>query len=171
MQTNVIAQSIGLLHARFQQERQKRWIFHCLSKEAHRAAVVLDSGNETDKTIVLNPVRSYAPGNLEDLVQIDKAQSLIRAMYQIALIEKALNQVIRQFNSLGAYRHVQMMTVEPKEPTLQAWLPPKEPQDPPQEPLPLIPEAQLLHEQLFASETSYKNEEEGRGQDHHPGDP
>eukprot|EP00957_Ditylum_brightwellii_P141307 10766253-Ditylum_brightwellii.AAC.1 len=119
MQTNVTAQSIGLLHTRFRQERQKRWILHCLSKEAHQAAVALDSANETAKTIVLNLVRSYMPGKPEDLVQIDKAQSSIRAMHQIALIGKALNQVIQQVDSLGAYRHVQMMTVEPEEPTLQ----------------------------------------------------
>ena len=136
MQTNVIDQSIGLSHACFQQERQKRWILHCLSKEAHRAAVALDSANETAKTIVLNPVRSYAPGEPEDLVQIDKAQISIRAMHQIALIGKALDQVIRQVDSLGAYRHVQTMTVEPEEPTLQAWLPPEDHQEPPQEALP-----------------------------------
>eukprot|EP00957_Ditylum_brightwellii_P096261 7332089-Ditylum_brightwellii.AAC.1 len=70
MQTNVIAQSVGLSHAHFRQERQKRWIHHCLSKEAHRAAVALDSVNKTAKMIVLNPVRSYAPGKPEDLVQI-----------------------------------------------------------------------------------------------------
>eukprot|EP00957_Ditylum_brightwellii_P032657 2475820-Ditylum_brightwellii.AAC.1 len=54
MQANVIAQSIGLSHARFCQERQKRWILHCLSKEAHWAAIALDSANKTAKTIVLN---------------------------------------------------------------------------------------------------------------------
>eukprot|EP00957_Ditylum_brightwellii_P042676 3231378-Ditylum_brightwellii.AAC.1 len=63
------------------------------------------------------------------------------------------------------------MTVEPEAPTLQAWLPLKEPQDPHQEDLPLIPEAQFLHKQLFASKTSSKNKEEGKKQDHHPGDP
>eukprot|EP00957_Ditylum_brightwellii_P058444 4431659-Ditylum_brightwellii.AAC.1 len=67
IQTNVIAQSIGLLHARFRQERQKRWILHCLSKEPHRAAVALDSANETAKAIILNPVRSYTPSKPEDL--------------------------------------------------------------------------------------------------------
>eukprot|EP00957_Ditylum_brightwellii_P027163 2053619-Ditylum_brightwellii.AAC.1 len=60
------------------------------------------------------------------------------------------------------------MTVEPKEPTLQAWLPPEDPQEPPQEALPSIPEACLIHEQLFASETSSEIKEEGRGQEHHP---
>eukprot|EP00957_Ditylum_brightwellii_P184404 14045847-Ditylum_brightwellii.AAC.1 len=67
MQTNVINQSIGLSHIRFWQERQKRWILHCLSKEAHEAVVALDSANKMAKTIVLNPVRSYAPGKPEDL--------------------------------------------------------------------------------------------------------
>eukprot|EP00957_Ditylum_brightwellii_P176582 13448681-Ditylum_brightwellii.AAC.1 len=55
MRTNVIDQSIGLSHACFQQERQKRWILYCLSKEAHWTAVALDSANETAKTIILNP--------------------------------------------------------------------------------------------------------------------
>eukprot|EP00957_Ditylum_brightwellii_P187822 14300878-Ditylum_brightwellii.AAC.1 len=110
MQTNVIAQSIGLSHACFREERQKRWILHCLSKEARRAAIALDSANETAKTIVLNPVRSYALGKPEHLVQINKAQTLIRVMHQIALIRKALNRVIWQVDSLGTYRHVQTMT-------------------------------------------------------------
>eukprot|EP00957_Ditylum_brightwellii_P146898 11183669-Ditylum_brightwellii.AAC.1 len=91
MQTNVIAQSIGLSHNCFHQEMQKRWILHCLSKEAHREAVALASANKMAKAIVLNLVRTYAPGKLENLVQIDKAQSLIKAMHQIALIRKALN--------------------------------------------------------------------------------
>eukprot|EP00957_Ditylum_brightwellii_P051906 3936890-Ditylum_brightwellii.AAC.1 len=92
MQTNVITQSIGLSHTCFWQKRQKRWILHCLSKEAHWAAVALDSSKKTAKMIVLNPMRSYAPGEPEDLVQIDKEQSLIRVMHQIAQIGKALNQ-------------------------------------------------------------------------------
>eukprot|EP00957_Ditylum_brightwellii_P158713 12079851-Ditylum_brightwellii.AAC.1 len=118
MQANMIAQSIGLSHAHFHQERQKRWIFHCLSKEAHQAAAMLASANETAKIIVLNPVRTYAPGKPEDLVQIDKVQILIRVMHQIALIGKALNQVIWQVDALGAYRHIQTMTVDIPAPTL-----------------------------------------------------
>eukprot|EP00957_Ditylum_brightwellii_P027177 2054401-Ditylum_brightwellii.AAC.1 len=39
MQANVIAQSVGLSHACFCKKRQKRWILHCLSKEAHQAAI------------------------------------------------------------------------------------------------------------------------------------
>eukprot|EP00957_Ditylum_brightwellii_P010065 759751-Ditylum_brightwellii.AAC.1 len=67
MQANVIAQSGGLSHTCFHQERQKRWILHCLSKKAHWAAVLLASANKTAKTIMLNPVRTYAPGKPEDL--------------------------------------------------------------------------------------------------------
>eukprot|EP00957_Ditylum_brightwellii_P016571 1245550-Ditylum_brightwellii.AAC.1 len=67
MQTNVIAQSVGLSYACFQKDRQKRWILHCFSKEAQRAAVALDSANETAMTIILNPVRSYMLGKPEDL--------------------------------------------------------------------------------------------------------
>eukprot|EP00957_Ditylum_brightwellii_P095219 7252077-Ditylum_brightwellii.AAC.1 len=145
MQTNVIVQSIGLSHDCFWQERQKRWILHCLSKEAHRAAVVLESANKMAKTIALNLVRSYASGEPEDLVQNDKTQSSIRAMHQITLIGKAVNQVIWQVDTLGAYHHVQTMAVEPQAPTLQAWLPLEEHQDPLQEDLSLIPEAQPLH--------------------------
>eukprot|EP00957_Ditylum_brightwellii_P067604 5131707-Ditylum_brightwellii.AAC.1 len=92
MQTNMITQSIGFSHARFHQERQKRWIIHCLSKEAHWAAIALASANKTAKTIVLNLVKIYVTGKPEDLVQIDKAQSSIKEMHQIALIGKALNQ-------------------------------------------------------------------------------
>eukprot|EP00957_Ditylum_brightwellii_P014512 1092658-Ditylum_brightwellii.AAC.1 len=62
MQTNVITQSIGLSHTRFHQEKQKRWILHCLSKEAHWAAVALASANKMAKTIVLNPVMTYVLG-------------------------------------------------------------------------------------------------------------
>eukprot|EP00957_Ditylum_brightwellii_P043046 3260884-Ditylum_brightwellii.AAC.1 len=100
MQANVITQSIGLSHACFRQERQKRWILHCISKEVHQAAIVLATVNETAKMIVLNLVRAYVPGDPENLVQIDKAQILIMAMHQIALIRKALNQVIRQVDVL-----------------------------------------------------------------------
>eukprot|EP00957_Ditylum_brightwellii_P206475 15348605-Ditylum_brightwellii.AAC.1 len=122
--------------------------------------------------IVLNPVRTYVPGKLEDMVQIDKAQSSIRVMYQITLIGKALNQVIQQVNAMGAYRHIQTMTVVVPAPTLQAWLPLKE------EPLPVdeldlnsIPDSQLLNKPLLSSKTSSKNEEEDKGQEHHPAAP
>eukprot|EP00957_Ditylum_brightwellii_P139601 10639705-Ditylum_brightwellii.AAC.1 len=98
------------------------------------------------KTIILNPVRTYAPGKPEDLVQIDKAQSLIKVMHQTALIGKALNQMIQQVNALGTYCHIQTMTVDIPVPTLQAWLPLEEPLPAEELDLNLILEAQLLHE-------------------------
>eukprot|EP00957_Ditylum_brightwellii_P080831 6148566-Ditylum_brightwellii.AAC.2 len=170
MQTNTIAQSIGFSHALFRQERRKRWILHCLSKEAHRAAITLASASETAKTVVLNLVKTCASAEPEGLVQIDKAQSLIKVMHQITLIRKALNQVIRKVNALGAYCHIQTMTVDIPAPTLQAWLPLEEPLPVDKLDLNLILEAQLLHEPLFRSKinSENKNKEEEEGQEHHP---
>eukprot|EP00957_Ditylum_brightwellii_P187391 14271800-Ditylum_brightwellii.AAC.1 len=98
------------------------------------------------KAIVINLVRTYALGKPEDLVQIDKVQSSIRAMHQIALIGKALNQMIWQVDMLGAYCHAQTMTVDAQVPTLQAWLPLEEE---PLQDLNLILEAQPLNTHLF----------------------
>eukprot|EP00957_Ditylum_brightwellii_P170797 12999920-Ditylum_brightwellii.AAC.1 len=61
MQTNMIAQFIGLSHACFCQEKQKRWILHCFSKEAHWAAVALASANEMAKAIVLRARQARGP--------------------------------------------------------------------------------------------------------------
>eukprot|EP00957_Ditylum_brightwellii_P188749 14367385-Ditylum_brightwellii.AAC.1 len=72
------------------------------------------------KTIVLNLVRTCTLDKPEVLVQIDKAQTLIKSMHQIALIGKALNQVIWQVDVLSTYQHAQTMTVDIPVPTLQA---------------------------------------------------
>eukprot|EP00957_Ditylum_brightwellii_P067398 5116405-Ditylum_brightwellii.AAC.1 len=82
LQANMISQLIHLSHANLNQERKKRWILHCLSKVSHWAAIALASANKMAKTIVLNPTRSYAMDNPGDLVQINNAQTLIRAMHQ-----------------------------------------------------------------------------------------
>eukprot|EP00957_Ditylum_brightwellii_P038754 2929300-Ditylum_brightwellii.AAC.1 len=81
-------------------ERQKSWILHCFSRETHWVDVALASANKMTKNIILNPTKSYAMDKLENLVQIDRAQTSIRAMHQVALIGKALNQVIRQVDML-----------------------------------------------------------------------
>eukprot|EP00957_Ditylum_brightwellii_P139658 10643714-Ditylum_brightwellii.AAC.1 len=70
----------------------KRWILHCLSREAHWAVIMLTSTNETAKIIVLNLTHSYAMDKPNNLVQIHKAHTLIKAMHQAALIGKALNK-------------------------------------------------------------------------------
>eukprot|EP00957_Ditylum_brightwellii_P145032 11045596-Ditylum_brightwellii.AAC.1 len=66
-------------------------------------------------------------------------------MHQIALIGKVLNQVIQQVDVLGAYRHIQTMTVDAQVPTLHTWLPLEEQQELLQEDLNSILEAQPLN--------------------------
>eukprot|EP00957_Ditylum_brightwellii_P188945 14383372-Ditylum_brightwellii.AAC.3 len=166
LQANMISQFIGLSHTPFHKERQKRWILHCISKKAHQAAVALASANKMANTFILNPTRSYAGDKLEDLSQIDKAWSLIRAMHQMALIGKALNQVIWQVNMPGAYHHVQTMTIDNPLETHQAWLPFKDPS--------LAPKTKALDSDLIAEtqvlfySDSKTREEPQEEQPHHP---
>eukprot|EP00957_Ditylum_brightwellii_P131229 10008823-Ditylum_brightwellii.AAC.1 len=47
------------------------------------------------------------PGPDQQGAELDQGNT-----YQIALISKALNQVIQQVNMLGAYRHIQTMMVD-----------------------------------------------------------
>eukprot|EP00957_Ditylum_brightwellii_P106089 8092114-Ditylum_brightwellii.AAC.1 len=55
-----------------------RLMVDLINQEAHWEAATLASANETAKTVVLNPVRTYALDKPEDLVQIDKAQTSIK---------------------------------------------------------------------------------------------
>eukprot|EP00957_Ditylum_brightwellii_P012891 974357-Ditylum_brightwellii.AAC.1 len=57
-------------------------------------AVLLSTTNKMAKTIVLNPTRMNSQDKPDNLVQFNKAQLQIRAMYQLALIGKALNHTI-----------------------------------------------------------------------------
>eukprot|EP00957_Ditylum_brightwellii_P201055 15323878-Ditylum_brightwellii.AAC.2 len=109
LQNNVISHLIQLAHVNFQQEMQRRWIFHCLSKEAHWVNVLISTTNKMAKAIVLNPTRMYPQDKLDD---------------RISLIGKALIQVIWQVDAMGTYCHVQNMTNGTPETQAQVWLPP-----------------------------------------------